>query len=272
MAHRSKTIAALAIGFLAMVLSLAGSSPPAEAQAQGNQRVRGITLNCPQRQQGFPSRLSFAVFEASGLRILVAAGGISYGDDVRLAAFLRTAGHIDEVWLDSPGGDASVGPHIGRVIRRADLATRVPHGFQCHSSCTLAFLGGVVRNIDPGGAYGVHSFYYEGIVNEVAGILSDRSMTAEQRQNALGELMHERERKNGVLAAEWQLYVQEMGVRRAFLIEQVLNQQSLSFVTLNEVAEMQNSGVPISEIRRRVAEVHCLDRGQQVAYNIVNVE
>lgn len=253
------TLFIAALGFLVF---------PASGYAQA---VRGVELNCPARQHGYPNTLSFAVFQTSGLRILVMAGGISYGDDVRLSSFLRGAGRIDEVWMDSPGGDASVGPKIGRIIRHANLATRVPAGFQCHSSCTLAFLGGVVRNIEPGGAYGVHTFYNRNALSDILEVLTSNEPPAE-RERKLREQLHQREQRNALLAAEWQVYIQEMGISRRFLVEQVIPQQSMNFATLEQIRQWQNQGATQEQIERRISTIRCLDRQTLVEYNVVNVE
>jgi len=80
----------------------------------------------------------------------------STGDSGRLAAIL-SARRYDEVWLASGGGVLEEGLAIGEVLRRFQMTVRVPPNRECVSSCTVAFLGGVFRFIDPGASYQVHA-------------------------------------------------------------------------------------------------------------------
>lgn len=62
-----------------------------------------------------------------------------------------------EVWLNSGGGDVDAGIGIARTLRKHHMAVHLPDGYQCISSCTLAFMGGVLRYIDEHATYRVHS-------------------------------------------------------------------------------------------------------------------
>lgn len=231
-----------------------------------------MAIACPSRAQGYPTVLSFAVFDADGFRVLVAAGAISAGDGERLQVFLASAGRVDEVWLDSGGGDAAEGPRIGRVIRRARLGTRVPAGFECHSSCTLAFLGGVVRNIEPGGAYGVHTFYNRRLLDNLISVQRENRSDPDEADREMRRYLHEREQGNALLAAEWQQYVQEMGISRSFLTQQVLTQQSMNFLTEEDVRQLRSENVDESTILARRSTIRCLDRATLLRYNVINVD
>ncbi len=79
----------------------------------------------------------------------------SKGDGARLAFVLNT--RYDEVWLASGGGNLDEGIAVGEVLRRAQATVRVPSGYRCVSSCTVAFLGGVFRYVDPDATYQVHA-------------------------------------------------------------------------------------------------------------------
>lgn len=235
-----------------------------------------LASGCPSREAPFPSVLSFAVYPVDGYRILVVAGGIDVGDADRLQSFLRTAGRVDEVWLDSPGGAAAEGPLIGRVLRRARLATRVPAGFECHSSCTFAFLGGVVRNVDPGGAYGVHTFYVDSLINSLFDIM-DEGLAGETTnpgvtERRISEFLHSQEQRSALLAADLQIYAQEMGVARSFMRDQVFSQQSLSYLTADDIEELRLNLTSEDEIRKKRTTLKCLDRATLLRYNVVNVE
>lgn len=251
-------------------------------------RLQGQT--CPSRALGFPPNLSFGVFDAGGLKILVVAGGIAEGDASRLRSFLARSGPVDEVWLDSPGGDAGEGPEIGRVLRSSKIAVRVPAGFECISSCTLAFLGGIVRRIDPGAAYGVHTFYSIGSYRAVVNIMQrdySSDLSAAQRKGKtkaqlenyswaeslrqLRKFLHESEQSDALLAAEWQRYTQQMGISRDFLIKEVLSQKSVSLITDAEIADMKQSGVSDEKIARLLQTYHCPSRDALRSYNVINV-
>jgi hypothetical protein len=252
-------------------------------------RLQGQT--CPSRDLDFPHELSFGVFETNGLHILVVAGGIDTGDADRLRSYLRQAGPIDEVWLDSPGGIASEGPEIGKVLRAARLAVRVPAGFECISSCTLAFLGGIVRRVDPGGAYGVHTFFSSGSYRQVLKILStdySQNLSATQRQKMtkkqlsdysisesyrkLRQFLHDSEQSDALLATKWQIYTQQMGISRDFLLKEVISQKSISLTSDAEVAELKAQGLSDEKIAKMLQTYHCPAREILRKYNVVNVD
>jgi hypothetical protein len=128
----------------------------------------------------FTKPMSFSlVKDASGNDIIFAVGEIV--DDPRqghsdrdFAAFLGL--HKLEpgatVVLNSPGGAVYVGMRLGRLFRQLSLQTAVgqqPTGKanqnnykvadpgECDSACTLAFLGGVRRDVPEGSVYGIHA-------------------------------------------------------------------------------------------------------------------
>jgi hypothetical protein len=102
--------------------------------------------------------LHFVLFPNQKKNIVLAWGGIGAGDAVRFAAALTAAKPVDEVQLYSPGGSLYEGIKIGILIRNRGLSTRVPDGMRCVSACNFAFMGGVVRNVDPSGSFEVHMF------------------------------------------------------------------------------------------------------------------
>lgn len=94
--------------------------------------------------------------------VVIAEGQIGPQESQRLKTQIKRAmgqpGGVLEVWLNSPGGDSEEGQAMGRAIRESGVPTRIrSHGF-CVSACSVAFLGGVFRAIEPGGAYTVHMF------------------------------------------------------------------------------------------------------------------
>lgn len=93
------------------------------------------------------------------------------GDSLHLANALRAA-RFEEVWLFSGGGNLHQGIEVGRLLRRARMTVRVPNVTRvrttmswpqpsgevaCVSACTVAFMGGLFRYLDPDATYEVHS-------------------------------------------------------------------------------------------------------------------
>ncbi len=60
-----------------------------------------------------------------------------------------------QVRLNSDGGNAVGGIRLGYLIRERGFDTSVPAGAECHSACSMAFIGGVSRSVS--GVYGIHS-------------------------------------------------------------------------------------------------------------------
>lgn len=96
-------------------------------------------------------------FNHNGKRILVLAGGFDEGAAQRVGSSVKQTQSYDEVWLCSGGGYVSEGMALGRSLSAARATVRVPGGFRCVSSCTIAFLGGFVRIIEPESRYIVHA-------------------------------------------------------------------------------------------------------------------
>lgn len=111
----------------------------------------------------------------------VLSGTIESGDTDRFKAYFESNadGFGFTVALDSPGGSMMEGIRLGEYLRQTGINTLVARypkrpdgmdnfdysafhpipGAECSSACALAFLGGVERSIDSGGAIGFHQFY-----------------------------------------------------------------------------------------------------------------
>jgi len=142
------------------------------------------------------------------------------------AALTRYQAHPGTILvLNSPGGDLDAGLAMGRIIRSHGLWTSVgtavplalgptpnvnpayfpyvqapsapPFPGYCYSSCTLAFLGGVVRTVGFTSDYGVHRFYFEGQQ-------PSSSEGVAEGEKGMAEIVH---------------YVKEMGVDPDFVLE-----------------------------------------------------
>ena len=140
---------------LAALLLLGAGAALAPARAQ--------VLEAPPRsltwaQVASTPHMHFAAIPHGQGRIVLAWGGIGQGDAARFAEALREAVPIDEVQFFSPGGLLDEGLQMGYAMRARGLAARVPRGARCASACNFAFMGGVIRTVDPGAKFEVHMF------------------------------------------------------------------------------------------------------------------
>lgn len=88
--------------------------------------------------------------------------GPSYEGDERILVRMlttqeRTGAPYAEIWLNSNGGQVEAGIGMARTLREHGATVRIPGGYNCISSCTIAFMGGLFRYMDEGGTYQVHS-------------------------------------------------------------------------------------------------------------------
>ena len=92
--------------------------------------------------------------------VLAVEGYIDTGSKGRFEAELSTRGeYIKTVSLNSPGGSLDDAIAMATLIRDYGLATEVPEGALCASSCPLILAGGITRSISSKAAVGVHQFY-----------------------------------------------------------------------------------------------------------------
>jgi hypothetical protein len=122
----------------------------------------------------------------NGCPYFVLAQGLITQDTPRaFRAFLAREQYQPVVYFDSPGGSLTAALEFGRIIRARGLDIYVGGPYKsfegfgpglggeeitrtlarqgvCFSACAYAFLGGVAREIDDGGLYGVHRFYSGG--------------------------------------------------------------------------------------------------------------
>lgn len=94
--------------------------------------------------------------------------GFYPGDSKKLRGYLNS-NRFAEIWLNSNGGNLHEGVEIGRILRERRQFVRIPDGMRCVSACTVAFLGGFLRTIEPGASYEVHAYsrVYETISEQV---------------------------------------------------------------------------------------------------------
>lgn len=229
----------LHIAKLTIVSALALAVSSQGAHAQGARDSRNPT--CPPLSTanlGGGDAMSFRVEQAQGRRVLVAEGPVDATASRRLESAIKRHSPIDEIWLRSPGGVAVQGPAIGRVIRSYGIPTRIPSGWWCVSACTLAFLGGPIRVVEPGGVYAVHMFT---MVNSGAPLSGDKGFISGI------------EERSAILATEQNDYMIKMGVSRKLLSEIMYKQQAVG------------KGADMSTIR-------CMTGSEMNRYNVTNSE
>ena len=101
-----------------------------------------------------------------GYPVLLISGGFCHDQDLRGIGNAIRLGSHDEVWLDSPGGSVGKGFELGRLLRLNGQFVRVASGRNvlkgrdryCVSSCTIAFLGGILRDVDEDADFRVHIY------------------------------------------------------------------------------------------------------------------
>lgn len=181
-----------------------------------------------------------------GKPALVIEGPIDTGDGQRFAQALAGAGAVTEVLLHSPGGLVDEGYAIGRQIRARGLATRVPAGALCASSCADIFLGGVARRVEVGGRLGIHMDTVANDPDFVAWVTAQvLSAAAARDSDRVAQLIQRVEKDSATSAAHWTAYVMRMGASPR-IVERAT--------------------------RTAARSIHYLDRQELLDLNVVNVE
>lgn len=98
-----------------------------------------------------------------GVPILYFSGEIQPGDTQRLIKFLRSnldiAPLINDVWLNSPGGNLSEAMKLGVLMETLGYTAVVPAGAKCASACFFVWIGASARLAQ--GEVVVHRPYFE---------------------------------------------------------------------------------------------------------------
>ncbi len=107
-------------------------------------------------------------------------GKFTQSDDPQAFAREVAASGAKVVTFESGGGNVLSAIAYGRVIRTLGLTTFQLRAAECASACTLAFVGGVIRQAEPG-SIGVHqsSFSSDTNLDSHAAVTAVQSMTAE---------------------------------------------------------------------------------------------
>jgi hypothetical protein len=178
-----------------------------ESQSEYQQRVvkqRALPdwiFDSIDRMQSGPSTMTVTFRQVGNDRILFANGEVDQNAAARLSAAIGQHAPIHEVWFNSPGGSSYQGVLMGEMIRAHGAATRVLSGDGCASACSTAFLGGVMRKVEPGAVYGIHIYSRP---------LDTYGPASQDEQNALVQ----REVRE---ATQRSFYVSKMGVGKLWL-------------------------------------------------------
>ena len=211
--NRRRLIAALA--------ALATLTAAAPAKKSGGMDRDNPT--CP-AEPGWGAAKAIALTPATrnGKRVLIADGIIEETFPARLKAAIEADDKIEEIWLKSRGGDARAGNAAGRIIRSfPGMATRVPAGWTCFSSCNFVFMGGDRRFVEPGGVFMVHMFTHT----------SDRDvidLSVEEGTEETIKLIGEIEQSSALLASEDNDFLIRMGISRKLLTDIMYKQQAVA--------------------------------------------
>ncbi|CAG0968205.1 hypothetical protein GPROT1_01343 [Gammaproteobacteria bacterium] len=191
--------------------------------------------------------LDFVNRSLDGRQILLLQGPFVEGDSQKFNQAIRQIGRIDEIWFHSGGGSVVEGMAIGRKIRSLSLATRIPNDAKCYSICAFAFLGGMIREIEPRGDYGVHMFsaicQEEKRIALVNGITDIVKSKGNRGAAAIVDLLLQTEQSSARTAREQADYLLEMEVSLRLL-----------FPNYETTCD----------------KIHSLNRQELVSYNIVN--
>ncbi|MCJ8158475.1 hypothetical protein [Sphingomonas sp. LaA6.9] len=165
--------------------------------------------------------MRFTLREEKGRRVLLAEGKIDTGMVTRLADAIETNKPIQEIWLRSPGGSASIGNEAGRLIRSLNIATRIPATWACFSACNFVFMGGPVRWVDPGGLFVVHMFTH---LSDRDAVKEDLARGTDEAIETIGDI----EQGSALLASDDNDFLIRMGVSRKLLTEVMYRQKAIA--------------------------------------------
>ncbi len=112
--------------------------------------------------------------------VIVIKGDFAYSDDPEALAREVAATGAKVVTFDSNGGNIVKAMAFGRKIRELGLSTFQLRASQCASACALAFVGGKIRQADPG-SIGVHrsSFSPESNLDGHTAVAAVQEITAQ---------------------------------------------------------------------------------------------
>lgn len=218
-----------AILVLPVLLALIFAVLPADAQAAcaapKNHHWRPLY---DKAGKSIPMR--YRLVQKGGKRALEARGTIHKGESQRLKNALKRNAPVHEVWLYSGGGVSVEGIKMGRHLRRHGVAVRIPKDSVCFSACSMVFLGGVLRAVDPGGYYGVHMWtrWRKSSAEKIVDSVLDLNKKAPKQEvvRQVRDLLQSIERRNADYARQRADYLIEMSVSLRLMVPNVQTKAS----------------------------------------------
>jgi hypothetical protein len=207
----------LALAALATV-----AAAPAKQAAQAPARDPD-NPSCPGQPEWGPLKvMTITPAVKDGKHVLILEGVVEDTLPARLKAAIAKDEQVEEIWLKSRGGDAEAGNAAGRVVRGfPGMATRIPAGWTCFSSCNFIFMGGDRRIVEPGGVFMVHMFTHT----------QDRDvidLSVEEGTDETIKLIGEIEQSSALLASEDNDFLIRMGISRKLLTDVMYKQQAVA--------------------------------------------
>ena len=208
------------------LLTLAALATVASAPANQAAKAAGPdpdNPSCPGQPEWGPLKImTITPAVKNGKHVLILDGVVEDTLPARLKAAIDKDDKVEEIWLKSRGGDAEAGNAAGRVVRSfPGMATRIPAGWTCFSSCNFVFMGGDRRFVDPGGVFMVHMFTHT----------SDRDvidLSVGEGTDETIKLIGEIEQSSALLASEDNDFLIRMGISRKLLTDVMYKQQAVA--------------------------------------------
>ena len=204
--------------------------------------------SCPQTPEWGPLKImTITPAVKDGKHVLILDGVVEDTLPARLKAAIEKDDKVEEIWLKSRGGDAEAGNAAGRVVRSfPGMATRIPAGWTCFSSCNFIFMGGDRRYVEPGGVFMVHMFTHTQDRDVIDLSVGEGT---EETIKLIGEI----EQSSAMLASQDNDFLIRMGISRKLLTDVMYKQQA--------VASGNNKSTR-----------YCLNQAEVRKYNVMPVE
>jgi hypothetical protein len=215
MAGKGRTFLALAA-----LATLAAAPAKQAAKADGSDPDNPT---CPGKPEWGPLKaMTITPAVKNGKHVLILEGVVEETLPARLKAAIEKDEQVEEIWLKSRGGDAEAGNAAGRVIRGfPGMATRIPAGWTCFSSCNFIFMGGDLRYVEPGGVFMVHMFTHTQDRDVIATSVDEGT---EETIKLIGEI----EQASAMLASQDNDFLIRMGISRKLLTDVMYKQQAVA--------------------------------------------
>ena len=91
-----------------------------------------------------------------GTKSLLVMGTTMASDVVTLEDYINSAKKIDTLILKGPGGDLEAGYKLAELVLNNDLSIIIPENTDCASACSIIFVAGKYRKMEPGSRLGFH--------------------------------------------------------------------------------------------------------------------